>query len=58
MIFINCTAGRWLTHWVCINIGEKRWFLIEAAEDQLTDHQAKVEIKHCESQLVSHFVLK
>ncbi len=47
-----------MTHWVCDNIGEERRFLIEAAEDQLTDHQAKVEVECGESQLVGHFSLK
>lgn len=46
------------THRVCDNVGEERRFLIEAAEDQLTDHQAEVEVERGESQLVGHFALK
>lgn len=47
-----------MTHGVCDNIGEERGFLIEAAEDQLTDHQAEVEVERGESQLVLHLTLK
>lgn len=47
-----------MTHRVCDNIGEEGRFLIEAAEDQLTDHQAEVEVECGEAQLVRHFVLK
>lgn len=47
-----------MTHRVCVNIGEKRRFLIEAGEDQLTDHQAEVEVERGESQLVAHFALE
>lgn len=47
-----------MTHRVCDNVGKERRFLIEAAEDQLTDHKAEVAIERGESQFVSHYVLK
>lgn len=50
--------GSCATHGVGDNVGEKGRFLIEAAEDQLTDHQAEVEVKRGEPQRVCHFALK
>lgn len=46
------------THRICVNIGEQRGLLVEAAEDQLANHQGKVEVEGGESQLVAHFTLK
>lgn len=54
---METAAGR-VTHRVCDNIGEERRFLIEAAENQLTDHEAEVEVERGESELVCHFALK
>lgn len=53
---MDTAAG--FTYRVCDDIGEERRFLIEAAEDQLTDHQAEVEVERGETQLVGHFALK
>lgn len=47
-----------MTHGVCVNAGKERRFLIEAAQDQLQDHQAKVEVESGEAQLVGDFNLK
>lgn len=52
------TSLRCVTHRVSDNIGEERRLLVEAAEDQLTDHQGEVEVERCESQLICHFALK
>lgn len=48
----------WGAHGVSDSVGEKRRFLIEAAEDQLTHHQPKVEVEGGESQLVRDVALK
>ena len=52
------TSEGCITHRVCDNIGEERRFLIEAAEDQLTDRKGEVEVERSESQLVVDFALK
>jgi hypothetical protein len=41
-----------LTHGVCVYVGEKWRFLIEAREDKLGYDQAEVEIECGETQLV------
>lgn len=51
-------GGGCMTHRICVDIGEERGFLVEAGEDQLTDHQAKVEVERGEPQFVSYFTLK
>lgn len=52
-----CRRRCW-THRVRDHVREKRRFLIEAAEDQLTDHKTEVEVECGESQLVFDFLLK
>ena len=55
---MHYAAAGCVTHRVCDNVGEERRFLIEAAEDELTNHQPEVEVERGESQLVAHFALK
>ena len=52
------TAAGCCTHRVSDDTGEQRRFLIEAAEDQLADHQAEVQVERGESELVVHVALK
>lgn len=54
---LRCSMGC-MTYRICVNIGEERGSLVEAGEDQLTDHQAKVEVERGETQLVVYFTLK
>lgn len=54
---VDLAAGC-VTHGVRVNIGEQRGLLVEAAKDQLADHQGEVEVEGGESQLVAHFALK
>lgn len=51
-------SGLWpITHRVSDNIGEERRFLVEAAENELTDHHAEVEVESGEPQLICDFAL-
>lgn len=46
------------THRIGDGVGEQWRPLVEAAEDQLTDHQAEVNVEGGEAQLVGNFALE